>query len=187
MPNYRRAFVPGGTFFFLIVTYQRRRLFSDPAAVRLLGDLFREVKRDRPFDLNAIVLLPDHLHTIWTLPSGDTAYSARIGWVKKEFTKKWRATGGHEQLVSAGEACERRGGVWQPRFWEHTCEDTNDFDRRFDYVHFNPVRHGYVTRAADWPHSSFHRWVRRGIYNTGWGTAERPPDLSDLDDESGEP
>ena len=172
MPNYRRAIVPGGTYCFTIVTYNRAKIFSDPADVSILGDVIRAAKQHWPVTIDAIVLLPDHWHTIWTLPPGDTEYSKRMGWLKKEFTKRWIKSGGDENPVSQSEKSERRRGIWQPRFWEHVIEDDDEFDRYFDYIHWNPVKHQYVTRPQDWKHSSFHRWVAYGVYPLDWGCSE---------------
>ena len=133
--EYRRAFVPGGTFFFTVVTYDRRKTFSQPAAARLLGSVLRRCIARWPMTVHAIVLLPDHWHTIWSLPSGDDAYPTRLGWAKKEFTKHWLSIGGSEAAVSSGKRRQRRRGVWQPRYWEHTIEDENDFQNHFDDVH----------------------------------------------------
>ena len=172
MPNYRRAIVAGGTYFFTIVTYNRTKIFSDPAAVSILGDTIVEAKQEWPVTIDAIVLLPDHWHTIWTLPRGDAEYSKRIGWIKKEFTKRWLESGGSENSVSQGKQNERRRGIWQPRFWEHAIEDDDDFDRHFDYIPWNPVKHRYVDRPQDWKHSSFYRWVAYGVYPLDWGCSE---------------
>ena len=152
-----------------MVTDRRATLFEQKAARRLLGHVFREARERLPFEVEGIVLLPDHLHAMWTLPSGDKAYSRRWGWIKKEFTTRWLDAGGEEQPVSAGRACEGRRGVWQPKFWEHTIRDETDFDRHMNYIHFNPVKHGYVTRPIDWPWSSLHRWVQAGVYDPEWG------------------
>ena len=190
MPNYRRAFVPGGSFFFTLVVHRRRDLFSDPVAVAVLGSVFRRCLRRYPFSVNAIVLLPDHLHTIWTLPPGDSDYPQRWGWLKKEFTQQWLALGRKDYVVSAARKRQRRRGIWQPRYWEHTLEDEDDFERHFDYIHWNPVKHGYVRCPREWPHSSFHRYVRLGVYEPDWGcfTADKPPlDFADMEDSAGEP
>lgn len=170
MPNYRRAHVPGGSFF------------------RALGTLLRRAKRRWPFTINAVVLLPDHLHVIWSLPPGDTDYSKRLGWIKKEFSKGWLAAGRSEQPVTNGMSRQGRRGVWQPRFWEHALESEDDFERHFDYVHYNPVKHRLARCPRDWPWSSFHRWVRAGVYPLNWGCASRQPlDFRDLEDSTGEP
>jgi putative transposase len=139
MPNDRRAYVPGGSFFFTLVTDRRAPLFCGRPGRPLIGSMLRRAQLKLPFTINAIVLLPEHLHAIWSLPSGDTAYSARWGWIKKEFSKVWLELGGAEQPVSAGRERERRRGVWQRRFWEHTLESEDDFERNFDYIHYNTV------------------------------------------------
>lgn len=188
MPNYRRAYVPGGTIFFTVVTYCRRQIFQDETARQILGDKFRDCQRDWPFEINAIVLLPDHLHAIWTLPPGDSNYSARWSWIKKEFTKSWLAAGGTELWVPQGKRKLHRRGVWQPRFWEHTIEDEDDFEIRFDYIHYNPVKHGYVRCPCDWLRSSFHRWVQVGVYPHNWACGSGPPPVfSAIEGECGEP
>jgi putative transposase len=169
MADYRRAFVPGGSFFFTVVTERRAPIFRDDTARRFLGAAFRECRHRWPFRLDALVLLDDHLHAMWTLPPNDTRYSARWGFIKKEFTKTWLAAAGYEQPRSNSRLNQRRRGVWQRRFWEHTLRDENDYARHFDYVHYNPVKHGYVERVRDWPHSTFHRWVNQGVYALNWG------------------
>lgn len=168
MPNYRRAYVPGGTFFFTVVTCRRHPLFADEMARQLLGNVLRECQKEWPFEINAIVLLHDHLHAIWTMPRGDTRYSARWSWIKKEFTSRWLKQGGREQAISKSQRDENRRGIWQRRFWEHTLEDEDDFERHFDYIHFNPVKHGYVNCPHEWEWSSFHRWVKAGVYPWHW-------------------
>ncbi|MCB9954068.1 MAG: transposase [Planctomycetaceae bacterium] len=186
MPNWRRAYVPGGTFFFTVVTERRQPLFANEVARRLLGDVFRECLRDWSFELNAIVLLPDHLHAIWTLPRGDTNYPGRWSKIKREFTKRWLAQGGSEQQVSEGHQRDGRRGVWQPKYWEHTLEDEDDFERHFDYIHFNPVKHGLVTHPTLWPWSTFHRWVAAGVYPQNWGNVPNMPHLDNMSDTTGE-
>jgi putative transposase len=169
MADYRRWRVAGGTYFFTLVAHSRASLFADPVARRILGEKLRECQREWPFEVNAIVLLPDHLHAIWTLPTGDDDYSQRWGWIKKEFTKAWLQIGGVEQEVTRARKERRDRGVWQPRYWEHTIQDDHDFDRHFDYLHYNPVKHGLVDSPRDWPDSSFHRWVSAGVYDEHWG------------------
>ena len=187
MPNYRRARIPGGCFFFTLVTDRRRPLFRRATARKLLGDALRRCRLRWPFELTAIVLLPEHLHTIWTLPPDDDGFARRWGWLKKEFTKAWLSVGGSEQAVSAGRQREGRRGVWQPRFWEHTIQDEEDFARHFDYIHFNPVKHGLASTPPEWPWSSFHRWVRQGVYPPNWACGTDPPShLGGMDDTVGE-
>ena len=176
MSNYRRAHVPGGTFFFTVKTERNAPIFRRNDAVQILGNVIRETKQLWPFEINAIVLLPDHLHAIWSLPAGDADFSKRWGWIKKEFTKRYLKERGLEQKTSDSRKKNRRRGVWQRRFWEHTIEDEDDFEAHVDYVHFNPVKHGYVSRPADWRHSSFHRWVKKGVYDLNWGSAREDPE-----------
>jgi putative transposase len=128
-----------------------------------------------PFRIEAMVLLPDHLHANWSLPRGDTNYPTRWAWIKKEFTKTWLAGGGREHPTSASRRENRRRGVWQRRYWEHTVQDDLDFERHCDYIHYNPVKHGLVACPADWPYSSFHRFVKRGAYPPHWGRSDLPP------------
>ena len=109
----------------------------------------------------------------------DDTYPARLGWIKKEFTKGWLARGGQQQTITAAQSEEGRCGVWQPRYWEHTIRDDDDYERHFDYIHYNAVKHGLVSRVRDWPYSSFHRWVKEGVYPPNWG--EGPMTFDDLD------
>lgn len=184
MTNWRRAQVPGGTFFFTLVTEDRAPILTTPLARSVLREVTLECCRQWPFRMEAVVLMPDHLHTVWRLPDGDTEYSKRLGWLKKEFTKRWVATGGDERPVSASGQRNRRRGVWQRRFWEHVVRDERDLERHLDYIHYNPVKHGLVERVIDWPWSSFHRFVHEGQYPPDWGCA--PMDFDDLGDSVGE-
>lgn len=161
MPNYRRARTPGATYFFTVVTAQRRPLLATAEAVANLRQSVVEVRRQLPFSIDAWVVLPDHMHAIWTLPVGDSDFSTRWGSIKAGFTRRCgkahRSTPGHS------------AGLWQPRFWEHLIRGEADFAAHMDYTHYNPVKHGYVGRVIDWPYSSFHRCVQRGIYDADWG------------------
>src|SRR5262245_40615511 len=174
MPNFRRNYVPGGTFFFTVVTDRRARILCQAPARELLGSFLRQCQERWPMRTEAIVLLPDHLHTIWTLPLTDADFSKRWGWVKKEFTKAWLPISGVEQPQTDGRIRDARRGVWQPKFWEHTIRDEVDLERHFDYIHYNPVKHGLVSRPCDWPWCSFHQWVRKGVYPPDWGCARSP-------------
>src|SRR5699024_8730724 len=102
------------------------------------------------FDLEAIVLFPDHIHMIMKLPKGDYSYPTRLGYLKKEFTKRWLATSGKEQVVSESKQRAGKRGVWQRRFWEHTCQDEKDLEAHMDYIHYNPVKHGLVRCPNEW-------------------------------------
>jgi len=161
MVHYRRNIVPGGTFFFT-VTLANRRSSMLVDHVKALRFAFRVARNERPFTIDAIVVLPDHLHVVMTLPPEDADFSGR-----------WRRIKGHfsSQLIAAGVPLKRHTNgdlsLWQRRFWEHTIRD-GDFARHVDYIHFNPVRHGLVSRVRDWPHSSFHAYVRQGILPADW-------------------
>jgi putative transposase len=128
-----------------------------------------EVRRHHPFHIDAWVLLPEHIHCVWTLPSGDRDFSKRWGLIKAGFSK---AAGAHFHLsewVTKSKAKHRESTIWQRRFWEHQIRDQEDFNRHVDYIHWNPVKHGHIRRAADWPYSTFHRYVANGVYPEDWG------------------
>jgi len=164
MTVYRRANVPGATFFFTVNLAQRHRnqlLFEN---IDLLREIFREVKARHPFFIDAIVVLPEHLHTIWTLPEGDADFKTRWSLIKAGFSRHIPL--GERRSESRVKRGER--GIWQRRYWEHVIRDEQDFERHVDYIHWNPVKHGWVKRVADWRHSSFHAYVRRGIYRADW-------------------
>ena len=177
MPDYRRYFVPGGTFFFTLVTARRAPLFQRAAARMLLGQAMRDQQQDRPFE-NAIVLLPDHLHVIWNLPPGDSSYPTRWSAIKSQFTRDWLAAGGVEQPLFPGQAREGRRGVWQARYMEHTIRDEEDLTAHVDYIHYNPVKHGLARCPKDWPWSSFSRYVASGDYPVDWGCSRHAPPAS---------
>jgi putative transposase len=167
MPEYRRNRVEGGTYFFTLTLADRR---SD-LLVREVAALRASVARARtlyPFIIDAWVVLPEHLHAVWTLPEGDADFSTRWTLIKRGFSARIGA--GESRSVSRIAKGER--GIWQRRFWEHTVRDEADFTRYVDYVHFNPVKHGLVGNAKDWPFSSFRRAVARGDYPSNWGCAD---------------
>lgn len=164
MSNYRRMRVPGGTYFFTVnLLERRRRLLTDRIAD--LRTAFRAAQAARPFEVLAIVILPDHLHCLWRLPSGDFDNANRWAQIKAGFSRCLPM----DERRSARRMARRERGIWQRRYWEHLIRDENDLRRHIEYIHFNPVKHGYVVRAWDWPHSSFHRWVERGEYPADWG------------------
>jgi putative transposase len=176
MPNYRRWYVPGGTYFFTLVAFDRRKILTSDLARPLLHDAIREVRQVAPFEIVAWVLLPDHMHSVWTLPSGDAEYSRRWQAIKESFTKAYLAAGGSEGVRNRSRRHRRERAVWQRRFWEHTVEDEEDLERCVDYIHWNPVKHGLVNRVRDWPWSTFHRYVAAGQYSIGWGEVDPCPD-----------
>jgi putative transposase len=157
------------TYFFTVVTHDRAPILCTDLARPLLHAAFDACRGVCPFDMPAVVLLPDHLHAIWTLPPGDEDFAGRWAQIKGDFTRAYLAAGGVERVVTAGQNRQRRRGVWQPRFWEHLIRDENDYERHFDYVHWNPVKHGHAATAWEWPWSSFRRWVTAGEYPRDWG------------------
>ena len=164
MPNYRRHRVPGGSYFFTVNLLDRKsRLLTEH--IDPLRSAFRKVREIHPFHLDAVVILPDHLHTVWTLPVHDDDYSTRWRLIKTEFSLA--VPGGEVRTQSRADKGER--GIWQRRFWEHTIRDDEDYARHVDYIHYNPVKHGHVPRVKDWPYSSFHDYVARGILPEDWG------------------
>lgn len=171
MSNYRRALVTGGTFFFTVVTHQRRRLLTDPEARAALRTAIEETRAQHPFHIDAWVLLPDHLHAIWTLPGGDADYSKRWGLIKAKFTKQVKQKYHDPLRMNQSKQRKRESTLWQRRYWEHQIRDDADFARHVDYIHYNPVKHGLVKRVCDWPHSTFHSFVAREVYSPEWGSA----------------
>ena len=170
MVLYRRRYVTGGTFFFTLALADRG---TDLLVrhIKMLGAAFREAHRVRPFRVDAIAVLPEHLHTVITLPPGDAGYPTRWRSIKASFSRSLAAAG-------VPLARNRRGecGIWQRRYWEHAIRDHNDLAAHIDYIHFNPVKHGLAGSPLQWPHSSFGRYVRAGVVPADWGgTAHSAP------------
>ena len=167
MSRYIRARTPGATYFFTVVLQDRgaRYLVDHVAELRAC---FAEVKGKHPFAIDAMVVLPEHLHAIWTLPETDADFSMRWMLVKQAFTRRLQA-GGLLEPTAAESRPRGRRSLWHNRFWEHQITDEDDFRRHVDYIHFNPVKHGWVLRAREWPYSSLHRYVRAGQLPADWG------------------
>ncbi|TWT41252.1 Transposase IS200 like protein [Phycisphaerae bacterium RAS1] len=182
MPVYRRWFQPGGTFFFTLVTEGRAPILCSDSARAFLRTATLETRARWPFEILAWVLLPEHLHTIWTLPPGDGDFSVRWAFLKKQFSKAWLAAGGHEQRRSTSRIQNRRRGVWQRRFWEHLIRDERESQCLADYIHHNPIKHGHVQCAHAWPWSTFHRLVREGAYTPDWCCSCTTPRRPMIDD-----
>jgi REP-associated tyrosine transposase len=170
MVFYRRNFIPGGSYFFTVALTDRKRDWL-VRHINLLRLAFRRAKRERPFTIDAIVVLPEHLHCVWTLPPGDADYSHRWRLIKARFSRVLSAAGAPIHQSAKGEY-----NVWQRRFWEHTLRDERDLQAHVDYIHYNPVKHDLVTRVGDWPYSSFHRFVRMGWLSADWAD---DPNLSE--------
>jgi putative transposase len=160
--NYRRAYLPGGIYFFTVVTFNRVPIFTDENRVEVLRQAFHKVMATRPFEIDAMVILPEHLHCIWRMPEGDADYSSRWREIKKAASR---------QISTAINARNERM-VWQRRFWEHAIRDEKDWRRHVDYIHYNPVKHGLASRPGEWAWSSFGNAVSKGWYEESWGDCE---------------
>ena len=164
MSRYRRAKVEGGVFFFTLTLADR----SSDLLVRRIDRLRRSymsVQEKYPFETIALCVLPDHLHVVWSLPPGDADFSGRWSLIKGGFSRGL-AVNAHR---SSSKISKREKGIWQRRYWEHAIRDDADLARHVDYIHFNPVKHGYVSQVRDWPHSTFHRYIARGLLPPDWG------------------
>src|SRR5690348_8254467 len=153
MPNYRRVLVPGGTYFFT-VNLQQRELSLLVDHIANLRAAFRTARAERPFELIAAVVLPDHLHCVWRLPEGDADYATPWRHIKSLFSRSLMVAGSASRRANR---CER--GIWQRRFWEHCIHNERDLLAHIEYVHFNPVKHGYVGDTREWPYSTIHRYT----------------------------
>jgi putative transposase len=165
--DYRRYYHPGGSYFFTVVTEKRKPLLIQN--IDRLRAAFRHGMQKYPFTIDGIVVLPDHLHTLWRLPEGDDNFSIRWMLIKRKFS-----AGLKTDFVNHSKQRKREKGIWQRRFWEHFIRDENDWNQHLDYIHYNPVKHGYCDKPGDWPYSSFHRAVRQGLYQADWGSEVEP-------------
>ncbi len=166
MTEYRRLHTPGATWFFTVNLLQRHGTSLLVDRFDDLRQAIRHVKARWPFRMDAMVVLPEHLHAIWTLPPDDKDFGVRWGLIKSRFSRaiptgEWV----RDSRISRGER-----GIWQRRFWEHQIRDEADLAAHLDYIHYNPVKHGLVARVRDWPHSTFHRYVEQGWYGIDWGS-----------------
>ena len=179
MARFRRVFTPGATWFFTVAAARRRHLLTDLRVISAFGTAMREARQTLPFSMPAWVILPDHLHVIWTLPENDTDYPRRWSIIKRRTSQ---LAGLPPMARTCSMVARRESGLWQRRYWEHLIRDTDDLYRHIDYIHFNPVKHGHVDAPASWPYSSFARHHRTGTYPPDWRAA---PDMETLD--TGEP
>jgi putative transposase len=169
MSNYRRANIPGATYFFTQVTYQRIPwLCSDIAREALRKSMIR-VQQLYPFSIDAIILLPNHIHCIWTLPEGDKNYATRWRLIKSFVTHQCAQKLALQAEISESRQKRKERNLWQRRYWEHLIRDERDFAYHCDYIHYNPVKHGLCQSPKDWQFSSFHRFVAQNIYPEDWG------------------
>jgi putative transposase len=192
MPDYRRYFVSGGTYFFTLVTHRRYPWFADPANIQRLRHAAASVRQESPFRFLAGVVLHNHMHFLWTLPPGDADFSSRIGRMKVRFSRSLgrRARDGSEQPASRRKHHEC--DIWQRRFWEHSIDNEEELLAYLDYIHFNPVKHGLAPCSHAWEASSFHGWVAAGFYERSWGCCcqglpRLPQQFAAIEQSAGEP
>ncbi|MFZ3019124.1 MAG: transposase [Gallionella sp.] len=163
MTNYRRSRIAGASYFFTVNLADRTQsLLTDHIA--LLRSAFEYTRARHPFVVDAIVILPEHLHAIWTLPEEDRDFAMRWRLIKTEFSRGLS----HGESRTDSRLGKGERGIWQRRYWEHLIRDDADFSKHVDYIHINPVKHELVSRVADWPHSSFHRYVQAGMLPMDW-------------------
>ncbi len=164
--RYRRIFLPGGIYFFTLVTYLRRPIFTDQNAIHLFDKIIESVQVSHPFIILAHVILPEHIHMIWELPEGDQDYPMRWRLIKSRFSHLYHDHS--ELIVPVSRKNKQERTIWQRRYWEHTIEDEDDLDNHIDYIHMNPVHHGLVRMPFEWELSSFSKHVQEGRYEIDW-------------------
>jgi putative transposase len=169
MPDYRRVKIQGGTYFFTIVTHQRKQLFLHAKAPDLFLESLNHVNKFHPFSSLAYCILPDHIHLLWKMPVNDAEYSTRISEIKKKFSKYFIAEYGTSNFINQSQKNRGETGIWQRRFWEHYIRDEEDLERHINYIHYNPVKHGLVDQVNEWSASSFFDYVEQGYYTYDWG------------------
>ena len=165
--EYRRVYINAGTYFFTLVTFERRPILSSPRSIELLNDAFQYTSDRMPFQVVAGVVLPDHMHFVWTMPIESVDFSTRWRLIKSHFTRHWCKDGSIS--VSASRIKKGEQDIWQRRFWEHLIRDENDLSRHIEYIHYNPVKHGHVSSAINWKYSSFMKYAQDGLYPRNWG------------------
>ncbi len=180
MADYRRSKIAGGTYFFTVVAHERRPVLTTEMVRVALREAIQQARTTLPFQIEAWVLLPDHLHCIWTLPEGYANFSARWAIIKRHVSGRCAST--IKSSLSDSRFKRNERPFWQRRFWEHQIMDDADMAKHVDYVHWNPVKHGLVKVVKDWSYSSFHKYVAKGAYPSDWGGSE----IANADDNFGE-
>jgi putative transposase len=167
MSEYRRIYQAGSSFFFTVVTHNRYPVFKNKPEIQLLTESMAKIKRKYPFKMRSFVILPDHIHCIWEMPEEDCDFSLRWLCIKSLFSRK------HQN--------KKIKNIWQKRFWEHLIRDDYDFEKHMDYIHYNPVKHGYVEKPLDWEYGSFRYYVKQGFYHPKWGDSGEPGSITNID------
>jgi putative transposase len=166
--HYRRIVIEGACYFFTLTLENRKSNLLTRKIIELRAS-FRIAMECYPFVINGIVILPDHMHIMMTLPPHDSNYSQRLGFIKSNFSRQIKMF----EPISHSKTVKRERGIWQRRFWEHTIRDAKDYDRHLDYIHYNPVKHGLVQKPSEWEYSSIHRYIKMGVLSKNWGHDER--------------
>ena len=179
MSEYRRANIKGGTYFFTVVTHGRQEILTDDYARDALREGIEKTRALFPFQIEAWVLLPDHLHCIWTLPEGDADFAKRWSMIKRHVSQHCSHLITSYENQNQSKLKRHESNFWQRRYWEHQIRDEADFIKHLGYIHWNPLKHGLVKQVSDWPYSSFHRYVAEGTYPKDWcGATENVPDTT---------
>ena len=168
MSHFRRANTQGATYFFTVATYRRRSFLCDDDVRIALRQAINKVPSQYPFTIDAWVLLPDHIHAIWTLPLNDADFAKRWQLIKRYVTQSCGARLHKPTWMTTSKTKHRESTLWQRRYWEHQIRDDVDYANHMDYLHYNPVKHGLVKQVQDWPYSTFHRYVEKGVYDEDW-------------------
>lgn len=172
MSRYRRAHSPGGTYFFTVVSYRRQPILCDIPIRNALRDAIQRTRQRYPFTIDAWVLMPDHLHCIWTLPEGDADFSKRWAKIKRDVSLDCGDRYRRVEWITESKKKHRESTIWQRRFWEHQVADQDDFRCHMDYLHYNPVKHELCEQPSQWPYSSLHRYLGEGVYPKDWTVQE---------------
>ena len=168
MSHYRRANRDGGTYFFTLVSYRRQTILCNPPIRTALRNAIKTTQSKHPFTIDAWVLLPDHLHCIWTLPENDSDYAKRWRIIKQKVSRACSQEYKNENWITESKKKHRESTIWQRRYWEHQIRDQEDYNHHIDYIHYNPVKHQLCTSPVHWPYSTLHRYIQKGIYTHDW-------------------
>jgi len=171
MPDFRRYYVPNAIVFITGVTRDRIHHFESADNVTLLFETMRRVQSIHPFRLLAYTIMPDHFHWLMRADNEAGNFSVVLHSIKRNYTINYKKVHGITTPMN----------VWQPRFWDHVIRDERDFNNHFDYIHWNPVKHGGTQKPGDWPHSTYRHWLERGYYELGWGYEGEPNNISGMD------
>jgi len=177
MSRYHRSNTTGSTYFFTLVSYRRQTILCNQPIRCALREAISHVRQKRSFAIDAWVLLPDHFHCIWTLPRGDADFPTRWALIKRKVSLICGQYYKRQEWISPSKQKHRESTLWQRRYWEHQIRDELDYQRHMDYIHWNPVKHGLVTHASNWPYSTFHRYVKQGVYPLDWGGVANADDV----------